>query len=121
MKRILIQFLFCYTIAIAIASQNNFSINKSKSVESIVLSKLVGNFLIKYFSDEPNHISIVVSNIKAQKGYFQDDFLTNFLTEVNFSVFDYNVNDRIQSNITHNHVFNLILFDNYESLRYVES
>lgn len=115
MQRILIQYLLCYTITFAL--QNNFSINDSKSIESIVLSKIVGNLVIKYLSDAPHSVSIVASNFKIQNEYILDDFLTNFLTEINLSAFDYNINDEIQSNVKQCQVFNLILIDNYELLR----
>lgn len=114
---LLLYFTFCASFALN--SYNSFDIEPSKSDESVILSGIITNFLIKYFSDEQIFISIIIEPSQKEQNFQQDLFVNLFddaaLAEFAFSI-TYALDDMIRS---HRNAFNLILIDNTKLLELV--
>lgn len=112
-----ILFIFILRMKFTVAP-NKFGIQQSLTDDSFILSEILTNFLLKYFSDEQIFISIIVSPSQVSHSLFQSDFFENLFDEPALSEFPYNILEQLDESVDdHRNAFNLILIDNHEMLK----
>lgn len=80
-------------------SINNFDIKPSRDDESVVLRKILINYIVKYFSEDQIYISIVVGTSTKERIYFHDDFFYNLFHDPKMENFTYNVLDGLDDTV----------------------
>lgn len=112
-------FSFCFvSIVVSISDQNEIIINTSDSGGNYILSKIIKNVLSKYFSDKNTFISIIIPSRKNRNVYFLEDFLSDLLHDIVLTEYDYTIRNNLSKSVNkHTYEFNLILIDDFESLR----
>lgn len=110
-----IGFLWCSRIDDLAAS---FSKNQPISDDSLILCKIISNYLIKYFRKNRTFVSIIVSASENEPNRFRGDFSHNLVDSVATSGFGYNVLDRLHNSTGDNmKAFNLIVVHDRMALR----
>lgn len=107
---ILIQFF-----VFIVATQHHIALNQREPFESVTLSKIIANYLIKYFGDEEMYISIVAPP-SDKRVSFEEDFFRKFLHDVTLLKFGYNCLDKLDTSRFRRNAFNLIFIDTHLSL-----
>lgn len=121
MRSLILILLFGLSFEFIRLIYGKFVIEQSPHENSLILKKIVSNFILKYMSDDNDtrYLSFVVP--KEAETAFQDDFLINF--------YDHSIQSRYTcsiSTILHNSTnrfrqksFNIIFIQDGEMLKYV--
>lgn len=93
-----------------------FTIQKNID-QSAILSELIANYLIKYFDDEENFISIIIASSEVDQRYFQHNSLDLLFSQPKIREFSHNILSTIEiSNRTERNIFNLIFVEGSKCL-----
>ena len=112
-------FLFVCT-GCAVALPTNFEIQTNESNDTVVLSKIISNYIVRYLSDETVFISLVYASYNENVIRFHEELTTNLCQNANRTDFSYNIgNALIGQRRLRRRAFNIILVDDITSLRQV--
>lgn len=91
---------------------NAFSIKRSKANNAIILSEIITNYIVKYFSKEKFFVSMVLKSSKNDRTHFEEEFFDHLFNDLDQAEFAHNVIDKLD-NVTYDNrnAFNLILVD----------
>lgn len=113
----IILFFFILKMKFTLA-RYNFVIEQSSTDDSFILSEIITNFLLKYFSNEQIFISIVASPSQESNGLFQSDFFENLFDDPALEEFPYNILQQLDDSVyDYRNAFNIILIDSHETLK----
>lgn len=99
------------------SEQYNFEIETRVGDNSVVLSSIISNFLIKYFGGERIFVSLILSSSRKEQYYFEEDFFNDLFDDPVLKEFAYNVLDKLDETIhTQRNAFNLIIVDDCQTL-----
>lgn len=107
---ILLRIIFVFTF------QKDLVVNQSSADISVVLCKIITNFLAKYISDKQIFVSIIIPPSKNQHNHLKENVCSHLFYNAGLPAFDYNIVDRLVDNLYTRHSFNLILTDDYASI-----
>lgn len=84
--------------------------------KSIILGKIISNFLIRYFGEDQIFISIVLASSSKHRRYFHGDLFVNLFGNPVLRKFASNTMYKLDDAIPdHRNAFNLLLVDDSES------
>lgn len=111
-------FLF-YLFYFARASNNDhFPIEHSVESDSFILSEIITNYLLTYFTNQEIYVSIILPpSSQGNESLFQADFFETFFDDAVLIEFAYNMLHRLDIKPRLRVAFNLLLMDNRESLQ----
>lgn len=116
--------LYTFAIIISLCAestlcfQNDITTSQPSSGESVILGKIIRNYLKKYYSDAKIFISIIFPSSKKGNQRFFDDFFINFFNDPKMEMLDRNILSKLDNSIHENRLaFNLILVEDSESLQ----
>lgn len=96
---------------------NTFSIEPSKFNNAIVLSEIITNYIVKYFSKEKYFVSMVVKSSKTDKLHFEEEFFDHLFNDLDQAEFAHNIIDKLDNATYDNrNAFHLILVDDCDIL-----
>lgn len=108
--------MFCF--AFALAFRNEFITVQSESSQTVILSKIITNLLIKYFGNDQYFISFIIPPMKKRTDYVEEDLLAKFFSGTTLPTFQYNIRKRLHKYILkEKQEFNVILIGDYKWLR----
>lgn len=113
------QILTIVSIGAAASLHKDLITNLDVANESVILAKVINNYLMKYFRNDPIFVSIVLEPSNEPRKYsYADLFVSMFACSTTFTTFTYNILSEL-SNISRGrkHAFNLILIDESKSLK----
>lgn len=108
--------LFLLRIIFVFTFQKDLVVNQSNADVSVVLCKIITNFLVKYISDKQIFVSIIIPSSKNQHNHLKENVCSNLFFNAGFPTFDYNIVGRLVDYLYTRHSFNLILTDDYASI-----
>lgn len=110
--------IFLCVVASASCSQSDFVSTRPSSDNSVILSKIIINFLEKYFSNAGIYVSIILPPSERGKHNFLDDFFIEFFNDPRMKMFAINILDKLEIKTTKwRQTFDLILVKNSESVQ----
>lgn len=113
----IILFFFILRMKFTLA-RYEFVIEQSSTDDSFILSEIITNFLLKYFSNEKIFISIVASPSQDSHDLFQSDFFENLFDDPALEEFPYNILQQLDDSVyDYRNAFNIILIDSHETLK----
>lgn len=84
--------------------------------KSVILGKIISNFLIRYFDDDQIFISIVLASSSKHRRYFHGDLFIKLFDDPVLKKFASNTMYKLDDAIhEHRNAFNLLLVDDSES------
>lgn len=91
---------------------NTFSVERSKANNAVILSEIITNYIVKYFSKEKFFVSMVLKSSKNDQFRFEEEFFDHLFNDLYQAEFAHTVIDRLD-NVTYDNrnAFNLILVD----------
>lgn len=113
----IIYFYSVFCASFALNSYEPFHIELSKSNKKVILSEILTNFLIKYFSDKDIFVTIILEPLHEEQQCFQQDLFVDLFDNPALTEFAYSILDQLDSAIRdHRNAFNLIIIENNNGL-----
>lgn len=93
-----------------------YSVNKSESNQTIILSAILKNYLLKYFDSDNTFVSFIIPISSKPENHFLCDVFLKLFSE-NKRFFPYNTLRKLDDFIhDHRRAFNVILTDDPQSI-----
>lgn len=96
---------------------NAFSVERSKANNAIILSEIITNYIVKYFSKEKFFVSMIFKSAKKDLKIFEEEFFDHLFNNLDQAEFAHNIIDKLDNATYDNrNAFNLILVDECDIL-----
>lgn len=98
-------------------SLNGISIERPKTSNAIILSEIITNYVVKYFSKEKYSVTLVLKSLKNDEFHFEEEFFDHLFNQLDQAEFSHNIIDKLDNTTYDNrNALNLILVDDCDSL-----
>lgn len=113
MNLLAISSFFLFFVGFLWCSRVDLAVNQPTFDDSVILGKIISNFLKKYFSNNKIFVSIIFSADGKEQNRFWNDFTSNLVGIAASTGFAYNVLDKLDNATRDNmNQFNLFIVRN---------